>query len=220
MKIIRKIITFLICTVGTAQAATFDRGNGLIYDDVLDITWLQNANLGAGSIFDDGSNNTDGRMTWNSAVAWADDLSFGGFDDWRLASMSVAGGLPTGSGSGASIVDCSTATELSCRDNELGYMFYQNLVGNSGDNLIGNQGLFENISVTHWSGTELAPNPVGAFFFVFNNGTPLAGGKQSSALSAWAVRSGDISATVPEPATAMLLGLGLLGWMGAANRKR
>ncbi len=44
-KIMTNIFTILICIVGTGQAATFDRGNGLIYDDVLDITWLQNANL-------------------------------------------------------------------------------------------------------------------------------------------------------------------------------
>ena len=28
----------------SANAALYDRGNGLIYDDVLDITWLQDAN--------------------------------------------------------------------------------------------------------------------------------------------------------------------------------
>ncbi|MDZ7752733.1 MAG: hypothetical protein U5S82_13950 [Gammaproteobacteria bacterium] len=29
---------------GAASATLFDRGRGLIYDDVLDITWLQDAN--------------------------------------------------------------------------------------------------------------------------------------------------------------------------------
>jgi hypothetical protein len=29
---------------GSAQATLLDRGNGLIYDDVLNITWLQDAN--------------------------------------------------------------------------------------------------------------------------------------------------------------------------------
>jgi hypothetical protein len=80
---------------------------------VLDITWTQDANL---------IMQTD---DWDGAVAWADQRIFGGFDDWRLASMSVAAGLPTGRT--ASVVDCSTATEEDCRDNELGHMFYQNL---------------------------------------------------------------------------------------------
>lgn len=47
---------------GTANAGLIDRGNGLIYDDVLDVTWLQNATL-AGTT-----------MNWNDSVAWADSL--------------------------------------------------------------------------------------------------------------------------------------------------
>ena len=31
----------------SANAALYDRGNGLIYDDILDITWLQDANYAA-----------------------------------------------------------------------------------------------------------------------------------------------------------------------------
>ena len=57
------------------------------YDDVLKITWLTNAAL-------------SGPGTWDSQVAWAADLAstnYLGFDGWRLASMSVAAGLPTGS---------------------------------------------------------------------------------------------------------------------------
>ncbi len=33
---------------GAAQATLIDRGSGLIYDDELNITWLQDANYGAG----------------------------------------------------------------------------------------------------------------------------------------------------------------------------
>ena len=41
----------------SANAALYDRGNGLIYDDVLDITWLQDANHAKTSGYD-----RDGRM--------------------------------------------------------------------------------------------------------------------------------------------------------------
>ena len=144
---------------GAATALLFDRGNGLIYDDVLDITWLQNANLfktqydadntvvnqiitavptithtgtlSPYSIMANDFNTTTGRMTWFGAMAWAEWLNFGGYDDWRLASMSVSGGVPTGSAS--SVVNCSssTTTQSACQDNELGYQDFRSgrLVG-------------------------------------------------------------------------------------------
>lgn len=86
---------------GAVQATLIDRGGGLIYDDVLDVTWLQDANYAATSGYaatnavDSGSlaNGNifaDGRMGWAAAIAWADGLSY--FDsvrgvtwsDWRL----------------------------------------------------------------------------------------------------------------------------------------
>lgn len=36
---------------GAAQAALHDRGGDLIYDDVLNITWLRDANLAATNTF-------------------------------------------------------------------------------------------------------------------------------------------------------------------------
>jgi len=50
-----------------AQAALFDRGGGLIYDDVLDITWLQDANLAASNTFGVGGIDAAGWMTWDTA---------------------------------------------------------------------------------------------------------------------------------------------------------
>ena len=70
-----------LAIVGKSEAALFDRGNGMIYDDVLKITWLQDANYAMTSNYD-----TDGKMTWAQATAWADQLEYGGFDNWRLPS--------------------------------------------------------------------------------------------------------------------------------------
>jgi hypothetical protein len=49
---------------GAAGAGLIDRGNGLIYDDVLKITWLQDANYAQTSGY-----NADGLMNWNAAMA-------------------------------------------------------------------------------------------------------------------------------------------------------
>lgn len=54
----------------SAQAALYDRGNGLIYDDVLNVTWLQNANLAASNTFGVSGIEANGAMTWDTANAW------------------------------------------------------------------------------------------------------------------------------------------------------
>src|SRR3954471_8658629 len=97
----------MACTVagsglaGTASATLLDRGPDLVYDDVLNITWTRNANL-------PGSSN----LTWDQAKAWAANLVFAGFDDWRLPYASVSAGV----GPTDPAVDCATALKLACRD--------------------------------------------------------------------------------------------------------
>jgi hypothetical protein len=75
---------------GAAQAALHDRGGGLVYDDVLNVTWLADANYAGTTraasyryteqVYDDYGNYlgtfdymvTDGRMRWSQAIVWAD----------------------------------------------------------------------------------------------------------------------------------------------------
>ena len=66
----------LVLMASGAQATLIDRGEGFIYDDVLDITWAQNANI-------------NGSASWDTQMAWAAGYSqthsvYGTFDDWRL----------------------------------------------------------------------------------------------------------------------------------------
>jgi hypothetical protein len=68
------------------QAGLVDRGGGLLYDNELNITWLQDANYAKTSGAD-----ADGRMTWNVATDWAAGLVYGGYDDWRLAANTPVG---------------------------------------------------------------------------------------------------------------------------------
>lgn len=189
---------------GVAQAALFDRGGGMIYDDVLDITWLQDANFGAGSVFDDGDSSTDGFMTWDNALTWSDDLVYGGFNDWRLPSMDL--------NMDDTVINCDGATEVDCQDNELGFMFYHNLMGLPSQVMTGNQGLFTDIQIWYGSGTQFEPSP--EFIWGFSFG----GGQQGfsyfeNTFGTWAVRNGDVAA-VPIPGAMWLLGSGLFGLVG------
>jgi hypothetical protein len=71
----------------SSNAALFDRGGGLLYDDVLDITWLQDANYAMTSGYD-----ADGLLSFVDATLWADQLVYHDsvrnvdYDDWRLTS--------------------------------------------------------------------------------------------------------------------------------------
>ena len=229
----------LLSAVSMSEAALFGRdldGNVSTtegyFDDVLGITWLADANAGAGSAFDDGASNSDGLMTWQNAVDWAGALTVGSFSDWRLPSISVAGGLPIGSASAVNVAFCVTATEIECWDNELGYMFFYNLTP-AGDtpptdfstNLSGNQGPFQNIGILNWSGTQqtvsppLVGRPYVADYFQGLNAIR----SPTEAWSAWAVHSGDIGTPVPVPSAAILFATGLvclIGWNYRKNNDR
>jgi hypothetical protein len=195
---------FLACTSHYSQAALYDRGNGFIYDEVLDITWLQDANY---------ANTTNatpwyrtGWMVYDDAVAWTDSLNLAGTSDWRLPS---AGENPSMGWSS---------------DSELGHMFYNNL-GNSGSVtnttfIDGETGLsvsFENIQNTiYWLSEELPENKV--WTFKMEAGKMLDYASRNSGYHIWAVHDGDIAnnidvAAVPVPASAFLFGSALLGLM-------
>jgi len=204
------LITFVLSVfISSADAALIDRGDGFIYDDVLDITWTQDANIRDGDgPFGSGSD------TWANQVAWAAGLSIvdtrpgaGGvtYSDWRLPSMDVNGD--------DTIVNCSSATELACRDNEYGFLFWQYSVSSL------TPGLFTNVQANfYWSGTEFASNPSNAWNFSFRTGFQRAS-SSSAALFAWAVRPGDVS-VVPVPAAVWLFGSALLGLLGVWRTRR
>jgi len=75
-----------------AHSALHDRGGGLIYDDVLNVTWLQDA------AYTFGPPGTS-FLVWQDALSWADNLTY--FDpvrnqtlsDWRLPRVRPVNGL-------------------------------------------------------------------------------------------------------------------------------
>lgn len=220
---------------GAAQAALIDRGNGMIYDSTLNITWLKNWNQAAGSSFDNGSSTSDGRMTWASANAWAEGLNFGGFSDWRLPTM-----VDTGSSgcdfSYAGGTDCGFNVQTKTGStvySEMAHLWYESLGNKSfcppGDATcdgypqdgggLTNTGPFLNMqSDYYWSGTVYAPDPAFAWVFGTLDGIQ-AENFQSTDVYPVAVRPGDVAAAVPEPQS-VALALLALGAAAAARRRR
>lgn len=216
-------------TAPQVQAALVDRGGGMLYDTVLDITWLADANFARTSGYD-----ADGRMTLAQARQWVDKLEFGGFSDWRLPSVSRVGT----EGSNGFSYDGSTdiAYNITSTRSELSYMYYVNLglagefnpdgtprddwgvFGNGTLNGVdGNSygerdvGPVRNLNAfIYWSGSTLVPNTISATFTLHTSTGVQSINGPNGQNHAWAVRSGDVL-HVPEPATALLAALGLGG---------
>jgi len=206
--LLRLVACLLVVVSSSSHAALYDRGNGLIYDDVLNITWMQDANYAQTSGYD-----ANGRMEWETANTWADQLSYGGYDDWRLPS---AGNAPT---SGYNVTG------------ELGHMFYNNLGNTAANSILGNVSFtdatpgggtesFLNVqSWTYWLAEESAGYAYFAWVFFTDEGRQYEGADKAQSYYSWAVRDGDVS-TVPVPAAAWLFGSALAGLLVARRKNK
>ena len=208
----------LVLGVSTSSwALLIDRGGGLIYDDALSITWLQNANLAASEDFGVTGIDINGQMTWDTANDWISGLNtanYLGYNNWRLPSLDVNGD--------GDVVAYWLEGELSTRDNEMGYMYRYNLGGALGDDLTGDQMIGSvsllNIMDDYWSSTD-GPSGGKRTFNFFDGTQPQAG--PLNTYHAWAVRDGDVPpATIPEPGTFFLLCAGLIGLAGLGRKNR
>lgn len=215
---IRTILTasLLLLASGQVNAALFSRLGGLAYyDDVANLTWLQDANAGAGSAFDDASFTTDGKMHWANANAWAASLIVNGVTGWRLANTLQPDASCDNQGSDVS-------SGINCSGSEMGNLFYNVLGGTSNSPITTthntNYDLFSNIqSAVYWSATVYTPSSGGVWGFDMDNGgqynfDPVVHNKY-----AWAVHSGDVAA-VPEPSIIALMFTGLFG-LGLARKR-
>jgi len=194
---------FLLLTVQTVSAQLYSRAGGtMVYDSDYDITWLADANYAKTSNYDtqpgvqlsNPFNNGpwDGRMTFDEANQWANNLVYGGFSDWRLPSAvrTTTGALP------------AAGSWNNTNDSELAHMT---------DLVMSNPtiNLFYNLQTTmYWSqnASVLYNDRAWMTFIGYNTNTGnyfmnydvYEQTKTIGSTYAWAVRSGDVAA-VPLP---------------------
>ena len=175
-----------------ARADLINLGNGMIYDTMQDLTWLQDARYVQTSGID-----SDGKLPFADAVAWAASLEFDGIGDWRLPRF-------FGPSSGPSIA----TSELAGLFAQLGWEAGPHEYIRASD-----VGPFVNVLTPgvdrYW--LDQAFNIAWHEYFVFD----IEDGGVESAQGAWAVRQGAPVARVSEPSTLLLFGVGI----GALTRR-
>ena len=238
----RSLIALALSVSLPASAALFDRGNGLIYDDVLNITWLQDANYAvtSGYVAANLQNNgqwkngqpvrdnilADGAMGWDAAMTWVDQLEYQGFTNWRLPKA-----LPMSFCTGGT-AECDARTSDNIYS-ELAHLYYETL-GNDRSSAP-NFSPFTNVQVDDnlgldpdqggngWYWTETESGTKNGLVQVHKFGQDTAIQKDDfkrDEYYAWAVADGDV-APIPVPAALVLFasGLGLFGAMRRAQSK-
>ena len=222
----------LLCASG-AHAALVDRGGGLIYDTVQDITWLADLNHAQTQYNQSGGavGNATGQMNWLAANLWASDLVYGGYTDWRLPTVMQPDTACSDT------FDPGGAQPLQyygygCTGSEMGHLFYSDLGGHANESLldatgdsageIANLALFTNVqNGLYWTSSHYGPNALHAWtFFTFDGAQGVY--NKGFELSALAVRRGDSVGTVAEPSAAalVLLALGLMSGQMCGLRPR
>ena len=181
----------------SANPTIVDRGNGLLYDTDLDITWLQDANYALTSNYD-----SDGLMTWQEAVVFIDYLNsikHLGYEDWRLPTTMQPD--PSCQSQGDYLGDdgiIDTSWGYNCIGSEMGHLYYMEL-GNPAGGPFTNTGPFSNVLAYngYWSGTAsiLEANYYWHFVFGFGGSHMISNYAQLNVIP---VRDGDVVVIIPD----------------------
>ncbi len=175
----------LLIVNGNVFATLHDRGGGLIYDDVLNITWLQDANYYWTSECNPSDPYYCGMKDYVDAAPWVDNLVYHDsvrsvdHTGWRLPTTEGEGGPGRTGG-------------------ELGHLYYITL-GNPVGSPRTNSGPFIRVLDEHyWSSVKA--NEWGTFMwaFGFDSGYENAHVSESYHVAIWPVMDGDVGLT-PDP---------------------
>ena len=225
----------LVLAWSSANATLISRAGGAAYyDDSLNITWVQDANLARTRGFD-----ADGLMEWGTALAFIGTLNTAGYlgvTNWRLPTMTDLGapgpsGGPFSGGDNGYNVDIASGEMAHLHYGAaplvgLGNIGYYNTSGGvtgcltgPAPNCFANANPFSNVNTInydYWYGQTVVTSTNFAWTFGFYDGNQASRGK-TTLQNAWAVASGDF-ATVPVPGAVWLFG-GALAVLGAVRRK-
>ncbi|WP_232056709.1 MULTISPECIES: hypothetical protein [Methylomonas] len=195
----------------SSQAALEARANGMFYDTVLNVTWLDV------SVAD---------LSWQQAMDWADALTHAGLSDWRLPSVSPVNGTAFQYDES---VDGSSdwSYNINSPASELAHLYYVTL-GNNGaydnqgnyiDGTLSQAGPFSQLQAgLYWTGVDYAPDAQNfAWSFLTDFGLQTDALKTGTGY-AIAVHDGDV-APVPLPPALWLFGSALAGLVGFRRKQ-
>lgn len=226
---LKHIVIALLAVSSTPQAALYDRGGGLIYDDALNVTWLQNANIA-------------GRpLNWYEAVSFAstfvyyDAVRNVNWDNWRLPNknpLDPAGWKmqisTNGDNDDAYNISATGTMYAGSKQDELAYTWF-NTLGNTSRCPVGagwggcstanvntipyNTGPFTGLTRNiYWtSSNENLPYADGWGFDTGSQWGLTGAFNASYGHNAWLLRDGDV-ATIPVPAVGWLMLLSI-AWL-------
>lgn len=243
------LIGAAIAVAGPAQATLMDRGGGLIYDSVLNVTWLKDTNFAGTSGF--ASSGPNGAMIWTEAMSWADNLTYFdsvrnvSYSDWHLPTVRPVDGVSwnfsTSSGGNTDDgynISAPGSPYAGSTASHLAYTYY-NTLGNESRCPVGGgwagckdpgaprvpplaTGPFLNLQGHYWTNSNQALPFADALAFEFSGAQYGVQNAYNAGVPrrAWAVRDGDVSA-IPEPGTSAMFGTALaIGFAGWLRRKR